>query len=262
MDQGSDVDVDDLIAIARRAGASITAVRDSGAFATRSKDDCSPLTAADLASDQVICEALAVGDPSTPVLSEEGVKPMPGTEWPRFWCVDPLDGTKEFLAGSGEFTVNIALVEHGRPVLGVVHAPALPGSPLWWGGPCMGGAWVLHSGSGKRHIACRRPPRSPDPLRIVASKSHRDSATDQWIAGLGRPVEVVSAGSSLKFCLVAQGEADIYPRLGPTCAWDTAAAHAVALGAGACVRDLGGNELVYDAVRPLNPSFVVAATPG
>ncbi len=251
------MDTQPLLDLACRAGEAILAVRSSGAFATRAKDDRSPLTAADLAADTIIAEGLAGLDPATPVLSEEGAQPATGTAWPRFWCVDPLDGTKEFLAGSGEFTVNIALVEDGQPLLGVVHAPALPGAPLWWGGPALGGSWVRRGGE-SRAIRCRPPPAPPAALRIVASKSHRDAATDAWIAALGRTVEVVAAGSSLKFCLVAEGEADAYPRLGPTCAWDTAAAHAVVLGAAGTVRDLAGRELRYDPARTLNPSFVVA----
>ncbi len=250
------MDIQPLLELTRRAGDAILAVRSSGAFATRAKDDRSPLTAADLAADTIIGEGLARLDPGTPLLSEEGAQPAAGTVWPRFWCVDPLDGTKEFLAGSGEFTVNIALVEDGRPILGVVHAPALPGAPLWWGGPALGGSWVRRGGE-TRPIRCRPPPPPPAALRIVASKSHRDAATDAWIAALGRTVEVVAAGSSLKFCLVAEGEADAYPRLGPTCAWDTAAAHAVALGAGAAVHSLAGAELRYDPTATLNPGFIV-----
>jgi 3'(2'), 5'-bisphosphate nucleotidase len=249
------MDIQPLLDLARRAGDAILAVRSSGAFATRAKDDRSPLTAADLAADTIIGEGLARLDPATPVLSEEGAQPAAGTAWPRFWCVDPLDGTKEFLSGSGEFTVNIALVEDGRPVLGVVHAPALPGAPLWWGGPALGGSWVRR-GCVTVAIRCQPLPAPPAALRIVASKSHRDAATDAWIAALGRAVEVVSAGSSLKFCLVAEGAADLYPRLGPTCAWDTAAAHAVVLGAGGTVCDLAGRELRYDPASTLNPSFV------
>jgi len=253
-----------IIALAEDAGRAILEVYAGGALAAAStiKEDGSPLTAADLASDRLIAAGLARLDPATPILSEEGADLVPATVragWRAFWCVDPLDGTKEFLSRSGEFTVNIALVVDGRPVLGVVHAPALAGGPSWWGGPALCGAWHRQGGIGAAPIRCVAPPPAPAPLAVVASKSHRDAATDAWITGLGRPIDLVAAGSSLKFCRIAEGSAHAYPRFGPTNAWDTAAGHAVVLGAGGQAWLADGRECLYSAERPLNDGFIAAS---
>lgn len=219
------------------------------------KSDGSPLTEADLAADRVIADGLRRLDPDTPILSEEAVGPtMRATS--RFWCVDPLDGTRDFLSRNGEFTINIALVVDGLPVFGVVAAPALPGDPCWWGGPALGGSWRREGPDPPAAIRCADLPPAGGRLRIVASRSHRDQATEAWIAALGRPVDLVASGSSLKLCQVADGRAHAYPRFGPTNAWDIAAGHAVVLGAGGEVRRSDGGVLAYDAGAPLNPAFI------
>jgi 3'(2'), 5'-bisphosphate nucleotidase len=168
----------------------------------------------------------------------------------RFWLIDPLDGTKEFIARNGEFTVNIALIDQGRSVLGVVYAPAL--DTLYWGGRGLG-AFRLHLGA---TTPLRVAPRTTGtPCRVLASKSHLNADTQAFIDRLGH-VGLVQAGSSLKFCRIAEGEADLYPRLSPTCEWDTAAAQAVLEGAGGTVVDLDGRALHYGKSAILNGSFV------
>nr|WP_256515639.1 3'(2'),5'-bisphosphate nucleotidase CysQ [Alsobacter ponti] len=218
--------------IASRAGAAI--MGHYGACEGRAKEDGSPVTAADEAADALIGAALAALLPGVPVLSEESAASFAATDLRRFVLVDPLDGTKEFLTGNGEFTVNIAVIEDGAPVSGVVYAPAL--GRMWLAGrdaerlSVMPGEEVGQARD-RRAIRVRRRETA---LVAVASRSHRDAATDAWLSG--RPVaDTRSAGSSLKFCLIAEGEADIYPRLGPTMEWDTAAGHAVVTAAGGVV---------------------------
>jgi 3'(2'), 5'-bisphosphate nucleotidase len=242
-----------LVDIARRAGDAILAVYHTD-FAVQAKDDDSPLTAADEAAHAVIAAALAELTPDIPVLSEESAR-LPWTvrqRWDRHWLVDPLDGTKEFIKRNGEFTVNIALIEAGRPVIGVVHAP-VPGTT--WSAAARVGAFRQDGAGEARPIHTRRPPASP--LRVVASRSHRGEALDAWLAALGAH-EIVSVGSSLKFCVVAEGGADVYPRLGPTMEWDTAAGQCVAECAGATVTDASGAPLSYGRRDSLlNPYFIV-----
>lgn len=241
-----------LLAIAQQAGDAILSVYQSADVGLRHKEDDSPLTAADLAAEAVIQAGLAKINPRLPVLSEESAK-APWSErhvWRRCWVVDPLDGTKEFLSRSGEFTVNIALVDDGRPVLGVVVAPAL--QRAWWGGSALGGSWC-----DGQPLRCRER----DPLqhpRVVASRSHAGSETEAWLAQLG-PHTRVAKGSSLKICMIAEGSADLYPRLGPTMAWDTAAAHAILVGAGGSLVDPAGVELNYHREDLYNPWFLAQA---
>ena len=240
-----------LLPIARAAGDEILAVYATD-FEVRDKSDASPVTEADERAEAVILRELAVLTPDVPVLSEEaaekGVVPDAGS---RFWLVDPLDGTKEFVSRNGEFTVNIALVEDGRPTLGVVHVPALA---RLYGGAAGAGAFVEDEG-GRRAIACRPAPE--DGLTIVSSRSHGDAdALEEFLAGR-RVALSVTAGSSLKFCLVASGEADLYPRLGRTMEWDTAAGHAVVSAAGGKVSAVSGGELGYGKPGFENPHFVV-----
>ncbi|HEX4387621.1 MAG TPA: 3'(2'),5'-bisphosphate nucleotidase CysQ [Steroidobacteraceae bacterium] len=240
--------------IARRAGAEILAEYAAASGETTFKEDASPLTRADLRAHAAIAEALAALTPDIPLLSEESAQ-VPfavRARWARHWLVDPLDGTKEFLARNGQFTVNIALIEADTPVLGVVHVPAsattyqgLPGS----------GAWRDAGGEAPRaiHVAGH----SARAVRVVGSRSHRGDSLDGFLHRLGAH-ELVAVGSSLKFCLVAEGAADVYPRLGPTNGWDTAAAHAVAAAAGATVCALDGTPLRYNtSAQHLNPYFVV-----
>lgn len=222
-------------------------------FSTVAKEDQSPLTEADLASHRTILAALEKINPSIPILSEESkaVSYEARSSWSRFWLVDPLDGTKEFIKRNGEFTVNIALIENGEPVLGVVHAPVLG---VTYG--AARGVSAFKEAEGER-TEIRVASDSGGVLRVVASRSHAGPETEAFIAGLGREVELVSIGSSLKLCLVAEGAADLYPRLGPTMEWDVAAAQAVVEGAGGTVTDLQGEALRYNKEKLLNPNFVV-----
>ena len=224
-----------------------------GDFEVRTKDDSSPVTEADEAAERVILEGLRALTPDIPAIAEEEVAAgrADTVVGDRFWLVDPLDGTKEFVRRSDEFTVNIALVQGGAPVLGVVHAPALPATYAA-AGP--GTATIEIDGGPPLAIAARRVPELG--AVMVSSRSHGDPDA---LSQLTSRIKIAShrlAGSSLKFCLVAAGEADIYPRYGPTREWDTAAAHAVLAAAGGSVRTLDGAELVYGKQDFLNPQFI------
>ena len=239
--------------IARQAGREILEVYASGDSGATLKADETPLTAADLRSHQLILESLRSLTPGVPVLSEEAADTPFATRagWARYWLVDPLDGTREFLARNGQFTVNIALIEGHAPVLGVVHVPV---SGLSYQGLPGAGAWRHGAGEAARPI--RAATVSASPLRVVGSRVHRGDSLDAFLSRVG-PHQLVPMGSSLKFCLVAEGAADVYPRLGPTSEWDTAAAHAVVTAAGGQVRTLAGGELTYNTkAELLNPSFV------
>jgi 3'(2'), 5'-bisphosphate nucleotidase len=254
------------IDIARDAGRAILVIYDAmlssdegrrAALVARKADD-SPLTQADLAAHRLITQRLRELRPELPVVSEEddagdaGRMPARGA----YWLVDPLDGTKEFLEGSGEFTVNIALIQDGAARMGVVHAPALGQS--YWGGAGLGA--FRETGGRVEAIRVAAPAPEGTKLRVVASKSHMNAPTAKFIEALG-PHELVQAGSSLKFCRVAEGAADIYPRLGPTSEWDTAAAQAVLEAAGGHVWTLDGARLRYGKATILNPEFVASAMP-
>ncbi len=237
-------------------------------FSVEYKEDRTPLTEADRRSHRVITEGLRKLDPSIPILSEEG-KETPYEErksWRSFWLVDPLDGTKEFVKRNGEFTVNVALIEGNLPVLGVVFAPALE---LLYFARRGEGAYRLKTDGGilseekAERLPLKREGDSPETLRVVASRSHRNRETEEFVSRLRtkvKEIELVSIGSSLKMCLVAEGRADIYPRLGPTMEWDTAAGHAIALESGCEVKLYNGklsNTLTYNKRNLLNPPFVV-----
>jgi 3'(2'), 5'-bisphosphate nucleotidase len=233
-----------LVAIAVEAGARIVALRDRPVAVT-AKGDGSPLSEADLAAEAIIAASLAKAAPGIPVVSEEGAEHCTPPDGPAFLLVDPLDGTKEFLGPSGEFTVNIALVMAGQPVCGVVHAPAL--RRIWRGIAGQGAACGELAPDGDPAGIAWRPIRArprPANLVAVASRSHPDKATETFLAAL--PVaERHSIGSSLKFCLVAEGTADVYPRLAPTMEWDTAAGQAVLEAAGGRVTTPEGAPFRY-----------------
>jgi 3'(2'),5'-bisphosphate nucleotidase len=256
---------DAMIAAALAAGKAIMSLYDGQAIEARIKEDASPVTAADEAAEVEILTLLSGAVPSIPIVSEEqaaaGTIPRASE---RFFLVDPLDGTKEFISRNGEFTVNIALVEGCTPVSGVVYAPAL--SRIFFGAIGQG-AWEAKTDTGEPlewHRIQVRETRNGG-LVAVASRSHAGAETDAYL----NPFNVlsrVSAGSSLKFCLIAAGEADIYPRLGRTMEWDTAAGHALLSAAGGCVRTLDGIDLAYgkreqshDAAFA-NPHFVAFAS--
>ncbi|MDX5409564.1 MAG: 3'(2'),5'-bisphosphate nucleotidase CysQ [Thauera sp.] len=238
-----------LLPVIRAAGDVVMAVYRTD-FSVRGKEDASPVTEADERAEALIVPALEALLPGVPVIAEEAVA---GGRQPeiadRFWLVDPLDGTKEFISRNGEFTVNIALVEHGTPVLGAVLAPAL--DRLFCGAAGVG-AFVEQDGV-RQPIRCRAAP--PDGLTVVASRSHGDAAAlDAFLAG--RTVAALrNAGSSLKLCLIAAGEADLYPRLGRTMEWDIAAGHAVLSAAGGKVLTLDGASLRYGKPGLDNPHF-------
>ena len=255
-EQQREVWLEGMERIANEAGALIMQVYGTD-FAVRGKQDQSPVTEADERAEKLIVPALQALAPGVPVVAEEAVAagnvPAVGD---LFWLVDPLDGTKEFISRNGEFTVNIALVHQGRPVLGVVYAPALGRMFL---GDVGRGAW-MQDAAGRREIRCRPVPEAG--LTVVASRSHGDAAAlDAFLAGR-KVAALASAGSSLKLCLVAAGEADLYPRLGRTMEWDIAAGHAVLSAAGGSVRDLQGAPLRYGKPGFDNPHFAAAAELG
>ena len=241
--------LEDVKKIARDAGAAIMDVYESDDFNVQQKGDDSPLTKADLAAHKVICEGLRELDTQYPIISEESSDISWGQRkhWTRYWLVDPLDGTKEFIKRNGEFTVNIALIEKGVPIMGVVYAPVL--DAMYTGERDMGA--MLNDKPIK--VAAK----APATLRVVGSRSHPSRETTDWLDSLGKPYEMVPMGSSLKICLVAEGEADIYPRLGSTCEWDTAAAHAVLSAAGGDIATINGDPLLYNQKDDyLNPHFI------
>lgn len=241
--------------MARAAGALILEIYDSD-FDVRGKADASPVTEADERAERCIVTALLALDSAVPVVAEEAVargeSPAIGR---RFWLVDPLDGTREFVSRNGEFTVNIALIEDGAPVLGVVYEPV---ADRLYAGVVGQGAWLEEQGR-RRAIACRQA--SAEGLVLACSRSHGDEAAMRAWLGTRTVLQRVAVGSSLKFGLLAAGQADIYPRLGRTMEWDTAAGHAVLRAAGGEVRDLAGAPLRYGKPGLANPHFVAQGLP-
>ena len=244
--------VDQLAEAAREAGEAILAIVRRG-FDVDTKRDSSPVTEADHAAELVILAALARVAPGVPVIAEEqvaaGKVPAHGD---TFFLVDPLDGTKEFIRGGDDYSVNIGLIEDGQPRLGLVFSPA---TGRLHGGVTGEGAW-LDEGNGRQPIRTR--PRGPA-LTAVASRSHLNQATIDYLAAAAGACDYVSVGSSLKFCILAEGLADIYPRAAPTCEWDTAAGHAVLLAAGGMVDGPDGSALRYGKAAFFNRAFVATA---
>ena len=241
----------EIVALADRAGAVILE-HYHGDVAVRAKADASPVTAADEAAEAVILAHLANLTPAIPVVAEETVAAghVPEIGDGPFWLVDPLDGTKEFLSRNGEFTVNIALIEGREPVLGVVLAPAR--AQAWWGARGKG-ATARDADGGTRAISVRKPPAGG--LVAIASRSHRDPETQAFLDQAGVE-KCISAGSSLKFCLVAEGKADLYPRFGRTMEWDVAAGHAVLAAAGGRVTTRDRAPFLYRKPGFENPPFI------
>lgn len=251
------MDIQPVINIARNAGVKILEVYARDDFGTRLKSDDSPLTEADLAAHHAIVDGLQAIDETIPVLSEESAK-IPWQErrqWQRYWLVDPLDGTKEFIKRNGEFTVNIALVENNQPVLGVVYAPVL--DVTYYGDS--NGAFK-QSGTDAAQPIQVKPHQQDETWKVVGSRSHAGDSLVAFLQELGEH-EMVSMGSSLKLCLVAEGAAHIYPRLGPTSEWDTAASHAVVNAAGGEVVIADTDEVLQYNTKEslLNPFFIVRA---
>ncbi len=253
----------DLAAAAGRAILEIYATE----FAVTKKADASPLTAADIASQRVIVEGIGRLTPGVPIIAEEAEAPSyeERRHWRRFWLVDPLDGTKEFVKRNGEFSVNIALVQDGVPVLGVVHAPVAgvtyTGVAAHAGHPAS--AWRFDAEGGAHPIHTRPPENGV--VRVMVSRSHSNEATRAFIERLRREygeVETIARGSAIKSCLVADGTAQFYPRLGPTMWWDTAAAQAVLMAAGGEMVAVGGGApLRYFGDVLSNPGFVATFRP-
>jgi 3'(2'), 5'-bisphosphate nucleotidase len=250
-DQQNPLDLlEQLLPVVRRAGAVIMDIYRTD-FEVRGKEDASPVTEADERAEALILPALAELTPDIPVIAEEAVAaghiPAVGE---RFWLVDPLDGTREFISRNGEFTVNIGLIEQGEPMLGVVFAPAL--DRLFAG--VVGAAAFTEEDGVRRVVSVREPPA--EGLTIVASRSHGDPAALETFLQGRRIAQVRNAGSSLKICLVAAGEADLYPRLGRTMEWDIAAGHAVLAAAGGRITRVDGEPLTYGKPDFANPHFV------
>ena len=248
--------LNDIVQLARKAGAAIMEVYHSEDFGETSKADNSPLTLADLAAHKIIVAGLSRLKFGYPILSEEdaNISYDERSKWTSFWLVDPLDGTKEFLKRNGEFTVNIALVENGVPVLGVVYAPVLDVCYYAARGT---GAFVQRGENAAKTIKAV-PHTAGAAIKVVASRSHSDARTEDLLKKLGDH-ECISMGSSLKLCLVAEAAAHFYPRLGPTMEWDTAAAHAVVNEAGGMVCDVAEQVLRYNKEDLHNPEFLVLA---
>ncbi len=249
--------IDPVVALAEEAGLAIMAVYSSD-FDVQSKDDNSPLTQADLNSHLCIVAGLEALTPDLPIISEESGLPdyAERRRWDRYWLIDPLDGTKEFVNRNDEFTVNIALIEDQKPVFGVVHVPVQQKTYLG----CEGYGAELRKDGGPG-VSIRVADASASPVRVVGSRSHRGASLDAYLENLG-DYDMIPMGSSLKFCVIAEGGADLYPRLGLTSEWDTAAAQAVVEQAGGSVLTLDGKAMKYNTKSDiLNPFFfVVGAT--
>jgi 3'(2'), 5'-bisphosphate nucleotidase len=254
------INIQDIVALAKQAGDAIMEIYKKD-FDVEFKSDQSPLTEADKAAHKIIEAGLhgldTANKTSIPLMSEEG-KNIPyddRKDWEYFWMVDPVDGTKEFVKKNGEFTVNIALIHNGVPVLGVVYAPAL--NQMYW---AKKGEGAYKDG---RPLPLKKTAQR-DTYKIVASRSHMSDETKKFIDGIetNKEKELVSIGSSLKICLVAEGEADIYPRIAPTMEWDTAAAHAIVLEAGMDMKAYENgmilNQLTYNKENLLNPFFIAS----
>jgi len=252
-----------LLKLVQKAGASVmrlyggTNSSDGGVLSINYKCDNSPVTVADLAAHRILVDGLSHLTPEIPVVSEEDGESMrhrrpTGT----FWLIDPLDGTKEFISRNGEFTVNVALVENGVPILGVVLAPCL--DLMYWGGVGIG-AFRQKADMIENLSLSNQADKTGRPMIVVASRSHLNEETTQFIGQLGA-CELVQAGSSLKFCLIAEGSADVYPRMGPTSEWDTAAAQVIVEAAGGYVCTLDGEPLRYGKPDVLNPYFIASGT--
>ena len=245
--------LDQIVALAKDAGEQIMTIYETD-FDVEHKADESPLTAADLAAHKTIVAGLAALTPKIPILSEESAETVSWSDrqhWQQLWLVDPLDGTKEFVKKNGEFTVNIALIDQGVATLGVVHVPAR--NEVYYAAQGVG-AFKWANG-GERQIAVTKP--SARPMRVCGSRSHSNDETRAFIEKLG-DAEVVSIGSALKLCLVAEGAVDVYPRFGPTSEWDTGAAQCVVEQAGGQVTDMSLAQLRYNTKESvLNPYFMV-----
>lgn len=248
-----------IVTLAEKAGKAIMGIYSREDLGTTYKDEGSPLTLADMASHQIILKELKEITPGYPVLSEES-ESIPydvRKSWNTYWLIDPLDGTKEFIKRNGEFTVNIALIDSGNAVLGVVHAPALG---ITYFAAKESGAFKQVDEDCEKKFVIHVSDYHAGRLQVVASRSHGDKTLDSFLQKIG-DADLVSMGSSLKLCLVAEGKAHLYPRLAPTMEWDTAAAHCIVESAGGTVTDLHKEALSYNKPDLLNPFFIVSGAP-
>ena len=246
-----------LIEISINAGRAIMDIYKTD-FNFEKKSDQSPLTAADLCSHEIILDSLSKLSPKIPILSEESLD-IPITErssWDEYWLIDPLDGTKEFINRNGEFTTNIALMKKNKPVFGIIHAPYL--NQTYWGGESIG-SYYLEGDSASDVVKINASLKSSKEIRIVSSRSHPSDDLKYILKMIGNHKKL-RVGSSLKFCLIAKGEADCYLRLGPTSEWDTAAGDAIIRSSGGSIKTIDGSNLKYNKLDSiLNPSFIAAA---
>lgn len=246
----NNIDIEDIKNIALKAGEEVLSIYNRD-FHIEYKEDKSPLTEADLKANKIICDSLSQLYPNIPIMSEENreIAYEIRKNWEYYWCIDPIDGTKEFIKKNGEFTINIALLKNNLPVLGVVYAPAIDT------------IYYSKQGEGAFKNSLKLPLiDEKDTFVIVASKSHNSDDTKSYIDNIqtDKKKELISIGSSLKLCLVAEGKADIYPRLAPTSEWDTAAANAIVIESGKNVFDYDSGELLkYNKNNLLNPWFIV-----
>ena len=246
-----------LIEISINAGRAIMDIYKTD-FNFEKKSDQSPLTAADLCSHEIISDSLSKLSPKIPILSEESLD-IPMSErssWDEYWLIDPLDGTKEFINRNGEFTTNIALIKKNRPIFGIIHAPCL--NQTYWGGESIG-SYYLEGDLNSDIQKINTSPKSNQEIKIVCSRSHPSDDLKYILRMIGDHKKL-SIGSSLKFCIIAKGEADCYLRLGPTSEWDTAAGEAIIRSSGGTVKAIDGSNLKYNKSDSiLNPSFIAAA---
>jgi len=242
------------VEIAKEAGEAITEIYNSD-FDYQLKKDLSPITAADNLSHNIITERLKMLTPEIPILSEENcdIPYKIRSQWTQYWLVDPLDGTKEFIKKNGEFTVNIALIENNNPIFGVIHLPIT--NEIYWGSQ-VSGSFYSNESSDVEPISVSE--NHQNPMRIVASRSHPSDVLNSLLEKIAN-YEIINTGSSIKFCLIASGQADCYPRFGPTSEWDTAAGEAIVRFAGGHVVTTNGDSIQYNTKEDyLNPNFIVS----
>ena len=248
--------INKLIEISLKAGEAIMSIY-SDNFEIERKHDQSPVTKADIISDRIILNSLKKLTPNIPTLSEESSK-IPFSErvkWKEYWLIDPLDGTKEFIKKNGEFTTNIALIRDNKPIFGIIHAPAI--TETYWGAKEIG-AYFLNGDTECNSKKITTNHSSDSKIKVISSRSHPSSEL-KYLLGRLSDYDLIGTGSSLKFCKIASGEADCYPRLGPTCEWDTAAGEIIASSAGGIVTDIMGKDMKYNSTKDcLNPSFLVS----
>jgi len=248
--------IEQIIEISKEAGKAVLEVYNTD-FDFQMKEDLSPLTKADTLSNQIICSSLKTLTPDIPILSEEDsdISFEKRSNWEKYWLIDPLDGTKEFIKKNGEFTVNIALIENNIPRLGIIHLPVT--SETYWGSKNNGSYYVNANNKSKQISVSKKPENI---ITVMASRSHPNEKLDSLLEKI-KHYKIVNRGSSLKFCQIAAGQADVYPRFGPTSEWDIAAGHAILLGASGNIYDLNGNEIRYN-IRSnyLNPFFIATSS--